>query len=201
MTRNDEHLEKLKAAEDWKARKILIALCADAEISNKAAKYLDDMNRRSNTLETLHPKRKRSPSPELSICVQCEKVYSKAANTEMLCQYHNGELEPDYGSRVWADHDQRCHGTINSDYCRKEYPDGFTWTCCDQTGTGNGCRLSRHQSDPSKNKRLELDEEASEVSASEEFEEDDETEESDDDGQEEQDREREEGHRVKRRKM
>lgn len=40
-------------------------------------------------------------------------------------------MEVDDDSYVWADHDESCHGTIDSDFCRKEYPAEFTWTCCD----------------------------------------------------------------------
>lgn len=61
------------------------------------------------------------------------------------CVYHSGEMEVDDDSYVWADHDERCHGTIDSDFCRKEYPAGFTWTCCDQTGDVEGCTMGRHE--------------------------------------------------------
>lgn len=61
-----------------------------------------------------------------------------------------GDLEPDYDSHVWADHDERCHGTIDSDWCRKEYPDGFAWDCCDKIGTDEGCTRGKHEAHPDK---------------------------------------------------
>jgi hypothetical protein len=54
-------------------------------------------------------------------------------------------MEPDYESSFWADHDENCHGTIDTEDMREEYPEGFTWTCCDKLGTEEGCTLSRHQ--------------------------------------------------------
>jgi hypothetical protein len=62
-------------------------------------------------------------------------------------------MEPDYDSDFWADHNEDCHGTIDSDFCRKEYPEGFIWSCCEKKGDEEGCRMSRHVSDPAKNKR------------------------------------------------
>lgn len=38
--------------------------------------------------------------------------------------HHPGEMEPDYEGDSWADHDEDCHGTINSNALRREYPDG-----------------------------------------------------------------------------
>lgn len=75
-----------------------------------------------------------------------------------------GELDPDYDSDFWAFYDERFHGVIDSDFCRKEYPEGFLWTCCDEIGTHPGCKFSRHQSDPDKSKRLRDDDSSSESS-------------------------------------
>lgn len=54
-------------------------------------------------------------------------------------------MEPDYDGDFWADHDERCHGTIDSDFCREEYPDGFIWTCCEKLGSEEGCREHPHK--------------------------------------------------------
>lgn len=62
-------------------------------------------------------------------------------------------MEPDDESDFWADHDENCHGTIDSDWAREEYPDGFVWTCCDRLGTAPGCKRGRHQSNPEKSKK------------------------------------------------
>jgi hypothetical protein len=45
-------------------------------------------------------------------------------------------LEVDFDSGFWADHDEDCHGSIDTDEMRKEFPDGFIWDCCDKHGAG-----------------------------------------------------------------
>lgn len=59
-------------------------------------------------------------------------------------------MEPDYEGDFWADHDENCHGTIDSDWARKEYPQGFIWTCCDELGDEDedeGCETGPHEPD------------------------------------------------------
>jgi hypothetical protein len=64
-----------------------------------------------------------------------------------------GELEVDYDGDFWADHDERCHGTIDTDEMREEFPDGFTWNCCDNTGSEKGCVTGRHEAHPNRSKK------------------------------------------------
>jgi len=64
-----------------------------------------------------------------------------------------GELEVDYDADIWADHDENCHGTIDTDSMRAEYPEGFVWTCCDKPGDEAGCTWGRHEADPTKSRR------------------------------------------------
>lgn len=66
-------------------------------------------------------------------------------------------MSPDYHSDFWADHDENCHGIIDSDFCRKEYPEGFIWSCCGEIGTHPGCKSSQHESDPARSKRRQHD--------------------------------------------
>ncbi|KAL8736233.1 MAG: hypothetical protein Q9166_000388 [cf. Caloplaca sp. 2 TL-2023] len=54
------------------------------------------------------------------------------------------ETEPDYDGDAWADHDENCHGTIDSEEMRQVYPEKFIYTCCDGDGTSEGCKTSRH---------------------------------------------------------
>lgn len=56
------------------------------------------------------------------------------------------EMEVDDSEDFWADHDEDCHGVIDSDFCREEYPDGFRWSCCDRLGSDKGCRKHPHKS-------------------------------------------------------
>lgn len=157
-------LDALRAASEHTIRAILIALCDDSDISEKALSYLSmlepDAVKRAKDSPTTEKKRKATSG--LAICVQCEISFDPDDNNVKECQYHNGELEPDYESDVWAGHDEMCHGTIDSDFCRNECPEGFVWTCCDKRGDEEGCKLGRHEADPERNKRRRDDDDQSE---------------------------------------
>lgn len=64
-----------------------------------------------------------------------------------------GKLEPDFDSDFWADHDENCHGLIDTDGMREMYPEGFVWTCCEKLGSEPGCHSGLHESNPEKSKR------------------------------------------------
>lgn len=64
------------------------------------------------------------------------------------CRFHSGELEVDYDHYDWPDHDEDCHGTIDSDGLRAEYPECYIWSCCNQPGDASGCKGSRHRTGP-----------------------------------------------------
>ena len=55
---------------------------------------------------------------------------------------HSGETEPDYD--MFVDHDEDCHGVIDSEEMREDFPENFKYTCCGQDGTSEGCRKGRH---------------------------------------------------------
>jgi hypothetical protein len=58
-----------------------------------------------------------------------------------------GETEPDWEGDFWADHDEDCHGKIDSDWARKEYPEGFVYDCCGAPGDDEGCQIDMHRPD------------------------------------------------------
>jgi hypothetical protein len=114
--------------------------------------------------------KKRKPTSTLSICVQCGEPFYEDSNRG--CRYHSGEfpartfasvapllnrnlgvMEPDYDGDFWADHDEDCHGIIDSNEMREEFPDGFVWTCCDKLGSEPGCQVGQHQSNPENSKK------------------------------------------------
>ena len=37
--------------------------------------------------------------------------------------HHPGHLDPD--NAEFPDHDEACHGKIESNWCRRQYPDGY----------------------------------------------------------------------------
>lgn len=54
----------------------------------------------------------------------------------------------------FADHDEDCHGIIDTDEMREEYPDGFIYECCDRNGEEEPCIKDWHEpTDPEAAKR------------------------------------------------
>ena len=54
-------------------------------------------------------------------------------------RHHPGELEAEYQAQSWWDWDEPTHGEIDSFANRREYPEGFRWSCCDLLGNEVGC--------------------------------------------------------------
>ena len=64
-----------------------------------------------------------------------KKLKSTPKSVEM---HHPGELDEvnwDEGD-YWCDWD---HGPIETNYNRRECPDGFYWSCCGELGSAKGC--------------------------------------------------------------
>jgi hypothetical protein len=78
-------------------------------------------------------------------------VYILIVRTELTAPV--GELDVDYEGDYWADHDENCHGLIDTEEMREEYPQGFTWSCCDEAGDEPGCQRGHHQSNPELSKK------------------------------------------------
>ncbi|KAL7784098.1 cytochrome P450 [Trichoderma ceciliae] len=156
---------------------ILIYLCKDGSVASKVRSYAEDMK----TNISLN-----------AICVQCDLIFNPSFNLYKECRYHSGQLEVDWHGDFWADHDENCHGIIDMDEMREEYPEGFVWTCCNKEGGEEGCRSGRHQTDISKSKKgMDFD---SEKDA--ELEPDEEND--DEDGEDEEDEEDEDAEDVDR---
>ncbi|KAH6842187.1 hypothetical protein B0I37DRAFT_329367 [Chaetomium sp. MPI-CAGE-AT-0009] len=187
-------MDALFNASNETVRSILIALCDDDRVRSKALKYLDMIEPEAKLNANAAPRsdpntKKRKPASTLSICLRCGEAFSDG--TTDRCTYHDGDLEPDYDGDFWADHDERCHGVIDTDAMREEFPDGFVWDCCEKLGSEPGCRKGRHESHPDKKyKRYESESEdigTSEIDGDEEGEdreEEDEEEEDDEDDEE-----------------
>ena len=61
------------------------------------------------------------------------------------------EVEDD----MWEDHDEDIHGIIDSEELRKEYPENYTWSCCEKDGTNPGCRSHPHKSRQQSRRKVE----------------------------------------------
>jgi hypothetical protein len=55
-----------------------------------------------------------------------------------------GEKEVDWDGDFWADHDENCHGQIDSFVDDPDYADGFSWSCCNEPGDNEGCKSTKH---------------------------------------------------------
>ncbi|KAL8849642.1 MAG: hypothetical protein Q9221_005409 [Calogaya cf. arnoldii] len=67
--------------------------------------------------------------PRYAKCANCEQEFDVAQKIIGDCVYHNGELQCDYGSDMWADDDEDCHPPIDTASNRIEYPEGFYYDC------------------------------------------------------------------------
>ncbi|KAJ5618986.1 hypothetical protein N7510_002970, partial [Penicillium lagena] len=78
-----------------------------------------------------------------AICENCEKEFDVTSNTSKSCFYHFDISQPDYDA--FADHDENCHGPIDTDENRNEYPQFFIYQCCDRDGTEQPCENDWHR--------------------------------------------------------
>lgn len=115
-------------------------------------------------LATNDLKRMRS---RYAMCENCAEEFDVADNVKGSCYWHDGEiakdpmipgtapslrfankgagtLEEDHEGDIWADHDERCHGPIDTDENRSQFPEGFIYDCCEGDGSSVGCKTGRH---------------------------------------------------------
>ncbi|KAH6603185.1 cytochrome p450 [Trichoderma cornu-damae] len=174
MAGETELIDSLTAEQ---AHAILKYLCDDASIASKVSAYATELK----------------AEPRLTaICVQCDLPFDPSRNTYKKCRYHSGDMEVDWDGDCWADHDEDCHGAIDTEEMREEHPSGFFWNCCDRSGEQEGCRLGRHEADPSKSKRgmgygSETDEGDQRVEEEDDDDDDDEGDGGDEDGEDDED--------------
>ncbi|KAJ5217200.1 hypothetical protein N7468_010208 [Penicillium chermesinum] len=91
--------------------------------------------------ETARPKRLRT---RYALCQNCNEEFDVSENTQQSCRFHPEESVPDYDD-FFADHDENCHGTIDCEETRKEYPEGFIYGCCDRNGEEEPCMTDWHR--------------------------------------------------------
>ncbi|KAI8623108.1 hypothetical protein F5Y19DRAFT_403482 [Xylariaceae sp. FL1651] len=87
---------------------------------------------------------KRKATSEIRICVQCEEPFSEDDNPSDACLYHHGSMEINDDASTWDDWEDWRSGEADSEASRKEYPEGFTWNCCDKPGPSSGCTRDSH---------------------------------------------------------
>ncbi|KAI0181839.1 hypothetical protein GGR52DRAFT_526508 [Hypoxylon sp. FL1284] len=140
----------LAKAPDNVLRAVLMALCADPDTNLKATAYLEKITSKANSDVSESPDaseskpRKRKATEDVRICTQCQEPFYDDENNAQACQFHDGNLEVDDEGDFWADHDENCHGVIDTEGMREDYPEGFIWDCCGEDGTTDGCARGYH---------------------------------------------------------
>ena len=108
-------------------------------------KELDDVDRNVNAATSRKRGKSKHATSTHAVCLNCNDLFDYASNEEGDCVYHDGHLEETYDSDVWVDHDEDCHGVIDSDELRCEYPKKYIWECCEQSGEKRRCRTGKHR--------------------------------------------------------
>ncbi|KAJ8468532.1 hypothetical protein ONZ45_g17208 [Pleurotus djamor] len=123
----------------------VVALLVDSspDIEKAAAKHL--VTRKRVPLKVI---------PRYEICDNCDEEFDTSERREDdECCFHPGELECNY--EAFEDWDEDCHGPMDTKSNRREFPENFNWSCCDNDGTEPGCVKGRHTADsPNKRQRL-----------------------------------------------
>ncbi|KAI0768103.1 hypothetical protein BD413DRAFT_444022, partial [Trametes elegans] len=85
--------------------------------------------------------------PRWAICENCGEEHVMGDERDATeCGYQPGYLEVNY--EAFVDWDEDTHGPMDTPSNRREYPDNFTWSCCDCDGTEPDCVVGEHE--PSK---------------------------------------------------
>ncbi|KAF8969099.1 hypothetical protein BDZ97DRAFT_1654046 [Flammula alnicola] len=93
--------------------------------------------------------------PRWEVCVHCDEEFDiNILREDSECIFHPGELVASEMSFV--DWDSDTHGPIDTPENRDQYPENFTWTCCEEDGRSSGCVRGEHKPAVSrKRKRVE----------------------------------------------
>lgn len=51
----------------------------------------------------------------------------------------------DNDNGFWDDHDEDVHGTFESHKDDPDFANGFLWSCCDELGSHEGCKQTKHK--------------------------------------------------------
>ncbi|EIN04053.1 hypothetical protein PUNSTDRAFT_77150 [Punctularia strigosozonata HHB-11173 SS5] len=89
------------------------------------------------------------------ICRKCGDDFDvSATQVEGSCQFHPGVLE--VREEEFVDWDEDCHGPMDTPENRRDYPENFSWTCCDGSGLSEGCVSSTHTASGPARKRKRI---------------------------------------------
>ncbi|KAI0749516.1 hypothetical protein C8Q80DRAFT_1072529, partial [Daedaleopsis nitida] len=90
--------------------------------------------------------------PRWQICRNCQEEFD--AGTPRVhgeCAFHSGELE--VNEEEFVDWDENCHGPMDTEENRQQWPENFTWTCCEGSGIAEGCEIAGHEPELQQDRR------------------------------------------------
>ncbi|CAN8101493.1 unnamed protein product [Discula destructiva] len=140
-------VDRIASASAENAKAVLVALCnSDASIRARAKVLLKDIDALVAAVSATSQKQgvKRKADSVIKVCVKCQEPFYEEDNSNRACRYHSGNLDEDSSGDFWADHDEDCHGDIDTEEMRMEFPEGFVWDCCNKLGYRHGCTRGRH---------------------------------------------------------
>ncbi|KAF2111595.1 hypothetical protein BDV96DRAFT_623661 [Lophiotrema nucula] len=144
-----EFVRELCASSETGRKHFSDRLLLSEPIADNAPMAEDKENEPTEGGASTSQKRKRTEEytvqQRYEMCTQCETEYDVSTNSSTSCVWHDGYTEPDYDGDFWADPDEDCHGTIDTDDMREEFPEGFVWNCCDAEGDARGCQTGEHR--------------------------------------------------------
>ncbi|KAJ6553624.1 hypothetical protein DFH09DRAFT_1153913 [Mycena vulgaris] len=85
-------------------------------------------------------------------CANCGATYDMHGDEGEECIFHPGDLEVDEAK--FLDWDEDCHGPMDSQHNRDEFPQNFSWSCCSGDGLSEGCITGKHSVATHKKRRL-----------------------------------------------
>ncbi|KAI0388961.1 hypothetical protein F5Y17DRAFT_463203 [Xylariaceae sp. FL0594] len=133
-------------APDYVVRSVLVALCENSISRSGPKSCCRSLRGRISWVKSvMETKKAAAAGLKVEVEVECDEPFDPSDNHHRTCVFHPGELECDWYSEEWADWDENCHGPIDTKENRLDYPNGFTWDCCDRPGSRRGCTRGRHQ--------------------------------------------------------
>ncbi|KAI0370344.1 hypothetical protein BV20DRAFT_995082 [Pilatotrama ljubarskyi] len=79
------------------------------------------------------------------ICENCGEEFDAGEEREEdECCFHPGQFSS-ADEEAFEDWDDDVHGPKDTEENRRQYPENFIWTCCDEIGTHPGCVEQEHE--------------------------------------------------------
>ncbi|KAI1426941.1 hypothetical protein F5Y12DRAFT_222298 [Xylaria sp. FL1777] len=153
---------KIANAPEDIVRAVLIALCQDPVQEKKVMSYFvkleelrsegegidaststNEQNNDGGRTNAKGPK-KRMAISEIGICELCKEPFSADDNRSNGCRYHPGYMEVNDDASTWDDWEDWREGDPELEENKEEYPEGYRWNCCQQSGESVGCTRGQH---------------------------------------------------------